>query len=610
MAQLGKYQLIAEIGRGSFGTVYRALDTTLDREVALKVLHAPLAADAHFIENFRREARIAASLDHANVALIHEVGEIEGRFYLSMRWYPGGSLADRLKQGPMPFEQALPVFRQICAGMEAVHAAGIVHRDLKPANILFDSQGNAVVSDFGLARASAASGSSSSLGSSGTPFYKAPEIWRGKPAASPAADVYSLGCLLYEMLTGKVLFAGDTTDEVLTKHLMDGPDLSDFPPAGAPKELKAVLAKALDRNPEQRYTSAGVFAKAVEGLIARPEPDDPGKNSGFKQVWLKIKGALRARPVLVGGTGLVLLIFFIAFWLLPGAVINPGRPTATAAARLTGVAQATIKMTEQPTETVPAVATQTATVQAVGCTSIGQKKVSSKDGMELLCVPAGEFPMGSDDGEDDEKPVHTVYLDAYWIDQTEVTNRQYALCVSAGACQAPGETNSPTRLSYYANSTYANYPVIFVNWNQANDYCQWAGRQLPSEAQWEKAARSTDGRTFPWGSIGNTPTDKKHNSYQEVGDTYAVGSYPAGASPYGAFDMAGNVWEWVADWYSENYYASSPERNPTGPTDGQGRVLRGGAWSNFENYLRSSLRIKNEPDSWSNGIGFRCASLP
>jgi formylglycine-generating enzyme required for sulfatase activity len=222
----------------------------------------------------------------------------------------------------------------------------------------------------------------------------------------------------------------------------------------------------------------------------------------------------------------------------------------------------------------------------------------------LVWVPEGEFSMGSDTGESDEKPVHTVYLDGYWMDRTEVTNAMYALCVAAGVCNQPYSTKSYTRSSYYGDSQYRDYPVIYVDWNQATAYCEWAGRSLPSEAQWEKAARGTDGRIYP---LGDTAPDANLANYsRNKGDTTAVGSYPSGASPYGIMDMAGNVWEWVADWYGETYYSSSPATNPQGPSSGTYRGLRGGSWGNNRSNVRSADRNWNVPGIQNDFIGFRC----
>jgi formylglycine-generating enzyme required for sulfatase activity len=228
-------------------------------------------------------------------------------------------------------------------------------------------------------------------------------------------------------------------------------------------------------------------------------------------------------------------------------------------------------------------------------------------------VPAGNFLMGSDktidsQAADNELPQHTVYLDAYRIDQTEVTNAQYARCVASGQCTSPQSTSSSTRSSYYEDSQYANYPVISVDWNQAQAYCAWSGRRLPSEAEWEKATRGTDGRIYPWGNAA--PDQSLLNFNDNKGDTTAVGNYPSGASPYGALDMAGNVWEWVNDWCSSTYYAQSPPKNPSGPTSGDGRGLRGGSWDSSGRLVRSADRGWSAPVSWLSGIGFRCAVSP
>lgn len=224
--------------------------------------------------------------------------------------------------------------------------------------------------------------------------------------------------------------------------------------------------------------------------------------------------------------------------------------------------------------------------------------------------------MGSDDGSGVEQPVHTVYLDAYWIDQTEVTNAMYERCVEVGICDLPYSFDSVTRKNYFwsKNSSFADYPVIYITWNDAQAYCKWRGVRLPTEAEWEKAASWDDDRKeqriYPWGDeISCLFANYRNDEEACVGDTSEVGSYPLGASFYGLLDMAGNVDEWVADWYDDNFYNTSPKFNPTGPSSSSSysRGLKGGSWYDFDFFVRSSYRRGTSPSISIYGIGFRCA---
>jgi formylglycine-generating enzyme required for sulfatase activity len=281
---------------------------------------------------------------------------------------------------------------------------------------------------------------------------------------------------------------------------------------------------------------------------------------------------------------------------------------------------------------------------------------SAPDGMRQVYVPAGEFLMGSTEEDlalvlaecpgcprsqfENELPQHAVYLDAYWIDRTEVTNAMFARFVAETGLVTTAETLGggitvdllarEWQMSAGAEWRHPrgpdtgilgldDHPVVQVSYYDAEAYCAWAGRRLPTEAEWEKAARGTDGRTYPWGMgppAGGLLNFADRNAYLTAADlgaddgyawTAPAGSYPAGASPYGVLDMAGNVWERVADLYGEEYYSHSPRRNPGGPSSGEYVILRGGSWSRPAWYLRAAVRYRYLKINRSSGQGFRCA---
>jgi hypothetical protein len=220
------------------------------------------------------------------------------------------------------------------------------------------------------------------------------------------------------------------------------------------------------------------------------------------------------------------------------------------------------------------------------------------DGGELVYIPAGEFTMGL--GYLDA-PIKTFTLDGYWIQQTEVTNKMYNQCVASGNCSAPvQEVGAPL----YTISQFGDYPVVGVTWDAANAYCQWIGGQLPSEAQWEKAARGQSGNKYPWGN--NSPNCDLANLKTCGGHTNPVDAHQTGKSPYGLFDMAGNVYEWVNDYYDPNYYASAPSSNPTGPASGSIRVTRGSSFETDLTQILSAIRHPSPHDYHNYDLGFRC----
>jgi formylglycine-generating enzyme required for sulfatase activity len=323
-------------------------------------------------------------------------------------------------------------------------------------------------------------------------------------------------------------------------------------------------------------------------------------------------------------------LFFMIILFLLNACQSPilsginAKPTNTPLVTKTLSAPTQIPATPTPTE-ISTTPTQT------------NIKISDVDQMEMIYIKAGEFIMGTEDIEAQriysgngvaypEVPQSTFTLPGYWMDKFEVTTSQYAKCVAAGACKPAGEINNPVigGLEYYTSEKYSNYPIINVSWFHARAYCSWAGRRLPSEAEWEKAARGTDGRKYPWGNekvngeLANFcdkgctaahPNPSFNDGYPE---TAPVGSFPKGASPYGIMDMAGNVWEWTSTIPKPYPYVANDGREAQQDvaygTKWPQRVLRGGTWSNGVWWQRSSVRYRIVGVYINNNIGFRCAA--
>ena len=737
--KLGKYQIIKELGRGGFGIVYEALDSVLNRRVAIKVLHPTLTVDTQFLYRFQQEAALAARMEHPNIVTIHDFDQQDGRYFIVMSLMRQGSLKDRLqKLGALSTDQAQIMFKQVASGLAYAHEQGIIHRDLKPGNILIDEHGIARVADFGFAKALDGNESMtfSTLGNPmGTAAYMAPEIWEGKPA-SVSSDLYSLGCIGHEMLTGKALFEGESTAQIVTQHVVYGPQLAEDLPDG----WRKLLSRCLMKDPNERYPSAnalledlqwGVFSapqelqseivlrsvevdsEDVEGIeylpsstadpvaggvassvplqgqamdtswqgqvrahqplaqggretgqdssvpgqgmeatrqdelrhereVVRFAPDAArmGRQAGtqmpvssYGAARSETKQAIQLSKPSIGTTRSVLearrktvnrrfwalligLITILVILNPPPTVKDIGKENVPLYIEATSTFdQRHYVSTPDPssipsTETMPTEDSQTAVNNPEQDRRQSKTNVRWQDGMEMVYVPEGEFTMGStdSDADDDESPVREVRLDAYWIDKYEVSNGQYQKCVNAGKCTKPRSTDSSTRSSYYGNTEYDDFPVIYVSWHQAKAYCEWAGGSLPTEAQWEKAARGKNGRKYPWGD--ESPNSNLVNYGEIKGDTTAVGSYPRGASPYGAMDMAGNVWEWVEDWYKYSYDQSQID-NPDGPSNGGKRVFRGGSWFNYDRDIRSANRNGSfSPTVTSLNIGFRCVSSP
>jgi serine/threonine protein kinase len=619
---LGRYHILEPLGEGGMAVVYKAYDTRLETDVAVKVIRTENILPSvleRSLKRFEREAKSLARLTHPNIVKVTDYGEFEGKPYLVMPYLPGGTLKDRIKQGQIPWQEAVRLILPIAQALEYAHEHNIIHRDVKPSNILLTEKGQPMLTDFGVAKLFDMESTADLTGTGmgvGTPEYMAPEQWQGQVSAQ--TDVYALGVVLYEMVTGRRPYTADTPAALLIKQTNDPlPRPKQFVP-GLPDAMEKAIIKALAKQSVTRYQNIAVFSDALEGVIPEKTRIDAPLPQLIRAIPQQpLLPTLVAKAVswpgekksmffkwLIDIIGIVFIAVLVG--LLNGSPTKHLPITTSTAIFLPSTTLITIEIptiTKSPTE--PPVYTMPSTKTSIEATT---EEITDAKGVVMQLVPAGEFTMGSDNNDDDEKPIHQVYLDTYYMDKYEVTNRLYHVCASAGICDPPRDTSSVTRASYYGNSQFANYPVINVDWYQAKAYCIWRGARLPTEAEWEKAARGTDGLTYPWGEGINCG---KANYWGKesgcVGDTTEVGRYPNGISPYGIFDMAGNVWEWIADWYSETYYQNSPFENPIGLSSGKYRGLRGGSWGYLQYGTRASDRFWVEPFDWSASIGFRCA---
>ena len=264
----GRYTLVEHLGRGGMAMVFRARDPVFDREVALKVLPEDLLHDAEFRSRFQREAQSIARLEHPSIVPVYDIGEEQGQPYLVMRFMPGGTLGQKLAKGPLPMAECIGVTGRIAAALDEAHRRGMVHRDVKPANILFDSYGEAYLSDFGIVKWSQAAATLTGGAMIGTPAYMSPEQSEGRSDVGPHADIYALGVVLFQMLTGRLPFEADTPIGLALKHIQDAvPQLSRIDPA-APPAMQGVIERAMAKRPEDRYSTAGELARALEAAVS------------------------------------------------------------------------------------------------------------------------------------------------------------------------------------------------------------------------------------------------------------------------------------------------------------------------------------------------------
>jgi eukaryotic-like serine/threonine-protein kinase len=623
---IGNYEVISQFGEGGMGELYVGRHIRLAREVIIKTIRTedfkPRLLE-HLRDRLEREAYIQSQLDHPNIVRVYDFIAFGDTTCIVMEYVPGRDLRKMISRetGPIPDRRSIKLFKQALAAINYAHHfiysdksgekhQGIIHRDLKPANILVTPDDMVKVTDFGIVKVRGVKGGTQIGFNPGTPEYMSPEQARGRDL-DHRSDIYSLGVVFYEMLCGHVPFEdrnSETSDyEIRRGHIeLPVPPLAANYPGISP-ELEKIVFKALEKDPEDRFQTARQFIDTIE------EYERTGKTGLAKRIPGGRPGLMRPGGANLAGTSTVSL----DDTLITDPDISPTYHEDYHNERhdhnltsLDGYPHnyQQDKSTMQDARRRFLIPTAIAALGLV-IGILGYRQITNTGGTQIttelrpkpvagsppnmISIPAGEFEMGRDDGNEYERPAHTVRVEPFLIDKFEVTNELYYEFVRQMNRQAP---------KHWIDGLYspgeANYPVVNINWFEARDYCEWMGKRLPSEEEWEFAARGRENRLYPYGDEWKPQfSNAKEDGFNQP---RAVGSYPAGASPFGALDMAGNVAEWTATDYRP-YSQSSARRD-----DGN-KVIRGGSFNAPAKEQTATDRFFDYPQRAYNYIGFRCA---
>jgi len=673
------YRIVEKLGGGGMGVVYRAEDTHLGRDVALKFLPPELTRDREARDRFTLEARAASALDHANICTIHDIDETEdGQLFIAMAFYAGETLKARTAGGTLGIDEAVGIAGQIAAGLDRAHEGGIVHRDIKPANLMITERGEVKILDFGIAKLAGEVGLTRTGSTLGTLAYMSPEQVEGK-GVGPLTDLWALGVVLYEMLTGSLPFSGKSESETVAAILAREPEGPGVICPGIPGKLEALVLDLLAKDPADRPASAGAVADRL-GAIARPALSGPATPLFRKpSTWITVAAtvtvvggaivfparrraqldaaratlpqieslagegrfaeaydlAVRAEGVLGRDTTLQRLIpevsdlLFVrsdpegaaVYAMAPGA-IDPGVLLGTTPIVEVRLPRGDHFLTVQADGYEPVERLASSTLARVEAARgedlvdiVLDLKLFPVDSIppEMVFVPAGAYTLVSADAPAGA----SADLGPFFIDRFEVTNAEYRELVRAGGYsdralwtlpisrggrtltedEALNSLRDRSGLPGPRNWTGQQFPegtdrhpVSSITRYEAEAYCLWKGRSLPTLFEWEKAARGgafthAEGVVFPWGLVQPGQSTEERANFGSSG-TVEVDAHPLGLSPYGAYAMAGNVREWTAT-----------------ATD-DGFIAMGGSWQDPP-YVFSAIATP-EGLFASPALGFRC----
>ena len=556
-ARIGKYELQEFLG-GGMARVYRALDTVIGRTVAVKILTEEGCANDEIKSRFLQEARLAGNIAHDNIISIYDFGEdAEGRPFMVMEFLKGEDLRHAIKNGSTgDIRNKLRIALDIARALEHIHAQNIIHRDIKPDNVHVTTAGAIKLMDFGISKSQDSTRTTTGV-VMGTPYYMAPEQVLGRNITLQV-DVYSFGVLVFELMTGTRPIAGDTVERIFYQILQEPLNIEPMRQAGIPDPIIDLVTRCTEKDPAKRPQGFGEVCARIRSIIHDWEaPTRP-----LKSVPQPVPAAPVRKPWLIPAAVAAMLVVLAGVYFGIRAMRAPAVVTV-----------ATPPKTEAPpkVELKPAIDTPTG---------------------KMMLVAAGPFLFGKDK--------QSVTLPDFYIDETEVTNQAYAEFCKDKNRPMPVEAAKERPMD----------PIVGVAFLDAQEFAKWAGKRLPTTQEWEKAARGTDGRLYPWGNEPGSPppanVDNKKGLMQ-------VGSNPDGASPYGAVNMIGNVWEWV-----DEIGAPTPNgiRNlarvmvPAPTAEELWKVIRGGSYAEplADSYMWETASVPARRHAGN--IGFRCAKTP